>query len=187
MKYAFTMIELIFVIVIIGILSIVTLPKFVHVANMGYENNLKAVAGTLNRISTGSIWGTLANKKNKSLASLDENNKMLTYYINVPYNLKTSSKTVQETNGIGLDKIDLKLTANKAIQATNVNNLPICKDSKGWIIMVGENDSKEIKPFEVKIGNNLYKMILCDNMLNNPLNFLVIKSTDNGITWITLK
>jgi prepilin-type N-terminal cleavage/methylation domain-containing protein len=42
MKKAFTMIELIFVIVILGILAAVALPKFIGVANQAHEGNLKS-------------------------------------------------------------------------------------------------------------------------------------------------
>jgi len=43
------MIELIFVIVILGILAAVALPKFVGVSEQAQEGKLKAFVGTLNR------------------------------------------------------------------------------------------------------------------------------------------
>ncbi|WP_457563871.1 type II secretion system protein [Caminibacter pacificus] len=49
MRKAFTMIELIFVIVILGILAAVALPKFLGVAQQAHEANLKSFVGTLNR------------------------------------------------------------------------------------------------------------------------------------------
>jgi prepilin-type N-terminal cleavage/methylation domain-containing protein len=56
MKKAFTMIELIFVIVILGILAAIALPKFIGVANQAHEANLKAFTGTLNRTVGASLW-----------------------------------------------------------------------------------------------------------------------------------
>jgi len=56
MKKAFTMIELIFVIVILGILAAVALPKFIGVANQAHEANLKGFTGTLNRTVGASLW-----------------------------------------------------------------------------------------------------------------------------------
>ena len=48
MKKGFTMIELVFVIVIIGILSAVALPKFLETANQAHDAAVKSFAGTLN-------------------------------------------------------------------------------------------------------------------------------------------
>jgi len=56
MKKAFTMIELIFVIVILGILAAVALPKFLGVAEQAHEANLKSFVGTLNRTVGASLW-----------------------------------------------------------------------------------------------------------------------------------
>jgi len=56
MKKAFTMIELVFVIVILGILAMVALPKFLGVAGQAHEANLKAFVGTLNRTVGPEIW-----------------------------------------------------------------------------------------------------------------------------------
>ena len=58
MKKAFTMIELIFVIVILGILAAVALPKFIGVASQAHEGNLKAFTGTLNRTVGPSLWSS---------------------------------------------------------------------------------------------------------------------------------
>ena len=52
----FTMIELIFVIVILGILAAVALPKFVGVSEQAHEGNLKAFIGTLNRTVGPTLW-----------------------------------------------------------------------------------------------------------------------------------
>ncbi len=52
----FTMIELIFVIVILGILAAVALPKFVGVSEQAREGKMKAFVGTLNRTVSPTIW-----------------------------------------------------------------------------------------------------------------------------------
>ncbi|WP_084029363.1 type II secretion system protein [Lebetimonas sp. JH292] len=56
MKKAFTMIELIFVIVILGILAAVAIPKFLGVAQQAHEANLKTFVGTLNRKLNIQLW-----------------------------------------------------------------------------------------------------------------------------------
>jgi len=55
-RTGFTMIELIFVIVILGILSAVALPKFIGVSDQAKAGKCKAFVGTLNRTTLPAIW-----------------------------------------------------------------------------------------------------------------------------------
>ncbi|ABB43647.1 N-terminal methylation [Sulfurimonas denitrificans DSM 1251] len=55
-KAGFTMIELIFVIVILGILSAVALPKFIGVSQQAHDQKIRAFIGTLNRTVGPSMW-----------------------------------------------------------------------------------------------------------------------------------
>ena len=55
-RAGFTMIELIFVIVILGILSAVALPKFIGVAEQANAGKLTAYVGTLNRTVAPALW-----------------------------------------------------------------------------------------------------------------------------------
>ncbi len=56
MRSAFSMIELIFVILILGILAAVSLPRFIGVSETAHETVCKAFVGTLNRTVSHSIW-----------------------------------------------------------------------------------------------------------------------------------
>ena len=55
-RAGFTMIELIFVIVILGILSAVALPKFIGVSTQATVGKAKAYIGTLNRTVAPAVW-----------------------------------------------------------------------------------------------------------------------------------
>jgi len=59
-RAGFTMIELIFVIVILGILSAVALPKFIGVSEQAEAGKCKAFVGTLNRTVFPALWSDMA-------------------------------------------------------------------------------------------------------------------------------
>ena len=93
MKKAFTMIELIFVIVILGILAAVALPKFMGVAKQAHEGNLKSFVGTLNRTVGPTLWSqSIAEGKNGDISYLDLEDQNgsgnLTKYVDVPKEIK---------------------------------------------------------------------------------------------------
>lgn len=68
-KKAFTMIELIFVIIILGVLAAVAIPKFVGVSNQAKITTCKGYYGTLSRTIAPVIWSDMqANDINASEA-----------------------------------------------------------------------------------------------------------------------
>lgn len=58
-RAGFTMIELIFVIVILGILSAVALPKFIGVSEQAQASKCGAFIGTLNRTVYPALWADM--------------------------------------------------------------------------------------------------------------------------------
>ena len=70
-RAGFTMIELIFVIVILGILAAVALPKFAGVSDQANAAKCDAFVGTLNRTVGPSMWSaSLTNGSNGSIAGI---------------------------------------------------------------------------------------------------------------------
>ena len=68
-RAGFTMIELIFVIVILGILSAVALPKFIGVSEQAHVGKLKAYVGTLNRTIAPALWSKSLAESNGSIGN----------------------------------------------------------------------------------------------------------------------
>ena len=92
MKKAFTMIELIFVIVILGILAAVALPKFLGVSQQAHEGNLKSFVGTLNRTVGPTLWSkSISDSKNGDVSYLGleyaNGDGNLTKYVDAPKEL----------------------------------------------------------------------------------------------------
>ena len=68
-RAGFTMIELIFVIVILGILAAVALPKFIGVSEQAEAGKCKSFVGTLNRTVLPSLWSNMVlNDQNETTA-----------------------------------------------------------------------------------------------------------------------
>jgi len=74
-RSGFTMIELIFVIVIIGILSAVALPKFLGVATSAHLAKVKSYVGSFNMTTAPALWSqSLTDDLNGSIKTLNDAN-----------------------------------------------------------------------------------------------------------------
>ena len=71
-RRAFTMIELIFVIVIIGILAAVAVPKLMRATEQARINTMEAFIGTLNRTVGPILWANHLPQENGSVKGVDE-------------------------------------------------------------------------------------------------------------------
>jgi len=127
MKKAFTMIELIFVIVILGILAAVALPKFIGVASQAREANLKSFVGTLNG-TLGPTWWSQAMAQDGNISTLGINSvTKLKRYTDVP-------KEISNDTDFNLNNCDdpkhykIIAKADKDKIGSEVNYYIACKD-----------------------------------------------------------
>lgn len=121
MKKAFTMIELIFVIVIIGILAGVAIPRYFAVGQQAHEANLISFVRTLNRTTGEDLWAK----------SISEGHNGDVSYI---HSIKDRITLPPEVNGIDIDLKDCNSTteyhvvAESNVSVTQKLYLIECKD-----------------------------------------------------------
>ena len=83
-RSGFTMIELIFVIVILGILAAVALPKFIGVSEQAQVGKLKGYVGTLNRTVGPALWADSVGSGNAGAVNTAAYNTTLLNQLETP-------------------------------------------------------------------------------------------------------
>jgi prepilin-type N-terminal cleavage/methylation domain-containing protein len=98
MRKAFTMIELVFVIVVLGILAAVALPKFVGIGEQAHKSNIQTFIGTLNGTVGPNLWSkAMADGYNGDISKLG---------IETKTDLETYTDIPKELGDINLSKCD---------------------------------------------------------------------------------
>jgi prepilin-type N-terminal cleavage/methylation domain-containing protein len=145
MKKAFTMIELIFVIVILGILAAVALPKFIGVASQAHEANLKDFAGTLNRTVGASLWSkSMTEGKAGSITSYtqyDESN--FSTLADIPKEIDSTTIKLENCKNSG-DSLSGNEFAEANTTVTGSDYYIYCRDGNAttppaWVLLNKDN------------------------------------------------
>ncbi len=126
MKKAFTMLELIFVIVIIGILAGVAIPYYFKLSKNTHEAVLISFVRTLNRTTGEDLWSkSMSEGKNGSIVNINssEDYSFLSKYIEIPPEINASSINLKNC---GEEKYQTIMTANSKIAGQEYNIT--CKD-----------------------------------------------------------
>ena len=114
------MIELIFVIVILGILAAVALPKFAGVAEQAHDQKVVAFAGTLNRTVGPAMWSK-AISTNAGNGSVSSDCGNIANYTEVPDELTDNGDcTFSAISGSGATK-NITFTDGTATQSPTWN------------------------------------------------------------------
>ena len=126
MRKAFTMIEMIFVIVIIGILTGIAIPRYFIIGQHAHQSNLISFTRTLNRTTGEDLWArSISSEKSGSIINLEavEDGNFLKKYVDIPKEINFSSIDLTKC---GNESYKTVMIANPEIAGEEYNIT--CKD-----------------------------------------------------------
>jgi prepilin-type N-terminal cleavage/methylation domain-containing protein len=166
MKYhnAFTMMELVFVIVVIGILATIALPRYLNTLEEAHVAKLISFVGTLDRTVGPSVWSELQRFEPSAAGHVTRATNPIFYSLGTPSSTLGSRAQLESIPSIfGTNLLDLR-------ECTTVGTpIPAIGSTPGSLI---GGDLKQSDP----IGNTTYTLGCVDSDFSQPPRFYVYDS-----------
>ena len=157
------MIELVFVIVIIGILSAVALPRFIEVSDTAHTSKLLSFVGTLNRTVAPIMWASIQRNDYEAKGSVNKTTFNMNQYGTL--NTEVSDVTNAELTSIPIEFKNESLTGLITLTNSCANSLtpiPAIATTTPTVGVIARS---------IMLGSNKYDLGCIDSDLNHAPRF----------------
>ena len=166
MKSGFTMIELIFVIVIIGILAAVALPKFAGMAGQAHVSNLGQYESSLTKTVAPTAWAKVVVSDEGNLSGLPADEQNLSVYADIPKEFSGNNGNT-DANLSDTGTTDSDASGQKDVLGNDIT----CKSGKKPYELKKVDGTR----FEASIDNKTYDVAVCNGTQTTSPQFFIYR------------